>query len=476
MKKIIQNNIIDLFEQTFNEKVSDFELLPQSGSYREYCRLKSTTHSVIGAWNNDLRENIAFIEFSKHLKKNGIKVPEIYSFDKKKDIYLQEDLGNTTLFQYITDSREENGFSDSIIDKYKKVVTELPKLQIIAGKEIDYQKCHPRSAFDLQSMLWDLNYFKYYFLKLAKIPFNEQLLEDDFQSFANFLLETECDYFMYRDFQSRNIMLHNNEPWFIDYQGGRKGALQYDLASLLYDSKADIPQPVREELIDAYLNELEKIHTVNKKEFRQYFYGYVLIRMMQAMGAYGFRGFYEKKEHFLKSIPFAIENLKIVLNKFSFPVNLPELETVLRSIPDSDVLKKITTKRSELTVRVCSFSYKKGIPEDPSGNGGGYVFDCRAVHNPGRYLEYKESTGKDENVIEFFKENSDMEEFLNPIFKLVDQSVETYMERKFTHLCINFGCTGGQHRSVYATERISKYLAEKYHVNIITIHREQGDI
>jgi aminoglycoside/choline kinase family phosphotransferase len=476
MKKIIQNNIIDLFEQIFNEKVSDFELLPQSGSYREYCRLKSTTNSVIGAWNNDLRENIAFIEFSKHLKENGINVPEIYSFDKKKNIYLQEDLGNTTLFQYITDIRGKNGFSDSIIDKYKKVVKELPKIQIIAGESIDYEKCHPRSAFDLQSMLWDLNYFKYYFLKLAKIPFNEQLLEDDFQSFANFLLETECDYFMFRDFQSRNIMLHNGEPWFIDYQGGRKGALQYDLASLLYDSKADIPQHVREELIDIYLNELEKIHTVNKKKFRQYFYGYVLIRMMQAMGAYGFRGFYEKKEHFLKSIPFALENLKIVLNKFSFPIELPELETVLRSIPDSEVLKKITTKKSELTVRVCSFSYKKGIPEDPSGNGGGYVFDCRAVHNPGRYMEYKESTGKDENVIKFFNENSDMEEFLNPIFKLVDQSVETYIDRKFTHLCINFGCTGGQHRSVYATERISEHLSKKYPVSIITIHREQGDI
>jgi aminoglycoside/choline kinase family phosphotransferase len=476
MKKEIKQKLIELFEQTFNEKVTEIELFPQSGSYREYCRLKSSAHSVIGAWNDDERENIAFIEFSKNLKNNGVRVPEIFSFDKKKNIYLQEDLGDTTLFQYITDVRGKDGFSDSIIDKYIKVVTELPKIQVIAGKDIDYKKCHPRAAFDMQSMLWDLSYFKYYFLKLAKISFNEQLLEDDFQSFANYLLETECDYFMYRDFQSRNIMLYKDEPWFIDYQGGRKGALQYDLASLLYDSKADIPQSVREELIDAYLNELGKLHPVDKDKFIQYFYGYVLIRMMQAMGAYGFRGFYEKKEHFLKSIPYALANLKIVLDKFSFPVELPELEKVLRSLPDSAVLKKIAAKKSELTVRICSFSYKKGIPEDPSGNGGGYVFDCRAVHNPGRYEEYKEITGKDESVIKFFEEKSDMEEFLNPVFKLIDQSVETYMERKFNHLSVNFGCTGGQHRSVYATERLSEHLSTKYDVNIIKIHREQGDI
>jgi aminoglycoside/choline kinase family phosphotransferase len=476
MKKTIQQYLTDLFEQTFNEKVTEIELIPQSGSYREYCRLKSSTRSVIGAWNDDLRENIAFVDFSRQLKTSGIRVPEIYSFDEQKNIYLQEDLGDTTLFRHITDVREKDGFSDSIIDKYIKVVTELPKIQVIASKEIDYKKCYPRAAFDLQSMLWDLSYFKYYFLKLAKIPFNEQLLEDDFQSFANYLLKTECDYFMYRDFQSRNIMLHNNEPWFIDYQGGRKGALQYDLASLLYDSKANIPQSVREELIEVYLNELEKIAPVDKKEFIQFFYGYVLIRMMQAMGAYGFRGLYEKKEHFLKSIPFAIENLKIVLDKFAFPVQLPELEKVLKSLQKSPVLKKITSKKSELTVRICSFSYKKGIPEDPSGNGGGYVFDCRAVHNPGRYPEYKEVTGKDESVIKFFEKESDMEEFLNPIFNLVDQSVETYIERKFAHLCVSFGCTGGQHRSVYATERLTKHLSDKYPVDVITIHREQGDI
>lgn len=473
MKKSTQQYIINLFEETFSEKVTEIELLPNSGSYREYCRLKSSNYSVIGAWNDDIKENIAFVEFSKHLKENGIRVPEIFNFDKKRNIYLQEDLGDTTLFKYITDVRGRNGFSDDIVDKYIKVVSELPRIQIIAGKDLDYNNSHPRAAFDLQSMLWDLDYFKYYFLKLAKIPFNEQLLENDFQSFSNYLLNTECDFFMYRDFQSRNILLYKDEPWFIDYQGGRRGALQYDLASLLYDSKADIPQPVREELVEVYIDELQKIHPVDKEEFKQYFYGYVLIRMMQAMGAYGFRGFYEKKEHFLNSIPFALDNLKIVLEKFAFPIDLPELEKVLRSLPNSGILKKITAKKSELTVRICSFSYKKGIPEDPSGNGGGYVFDCRGVHNPGRYDKYKEVTGKDESVIKFFEENSEMEEFLNPVFKLVDQSVETYMARKFTHLSVNFGCTGGQHRSVYATERLSEYLSNRYKVNIVTFHREQ---
>jgi len=473
LKKTTQEHIIGLFEKTFGEKVTDIEVLPPSGSYREYCRLISENRRVIGAWNEDDKENRAFIEFSKALRGSGINVPEIYGEETGKHIYLQQDLGNTTLFQFLSDVREKDGFSPEIIDVYRKVVAQLPHIQVKAGRNINYDYCYPRDAFDRQSMMWDLNYFKYYFLKLAKISFDEQSLEDDFQRFTDYLLEVERDFFLYRDFQSRNVMLMDGEPWFIDYQGGRKGALQYDLASLLYDSKADIPQPVRDELLESYLDELEKYHPVNRKDFREYFYGYVLIRMMQSMGAYGFRGFYEKKEHFLKSIPYALENLVVVLDKFSFPVELPELEKVLRSLPQSETLKKIASKQDEMTVRITSFSYKKGVPQDPSGNGGGYVFDCRAVHNPGRYEQYKTLTGKDPEVIAFFEEESEMENFLRPVFNLVDQSVEKYLERKFNHLMVNFGCTGGQHRSVYAAERLSEHLKNKYPVRVVTFHREQ---
>ena len=475
MKKKTQQDIIDLYKKRFQEESVTLEVLPPSGSYREYVRLSSPHFKAIGTWNEDEKENNAFIEFSKHFKQKGINVPEIYEYKQAECIYLQEDLGNETLFSYLSEVRETEGFSDKIIGIYRKVVKELPKIQIIAGRDINYDFCYPRKAFDRQSMMWDLNYFKYYFLKLAKIAFNEQLLEDDFTTFTDYLLKAESSFFLFRDFQSRNIMLIDGEPWFIDYQGGRQGALQYDLASLLYDSKADIPQHVREELMEDYLDELEKIHPVDRKEFRQYFYGYVLIRMMQAMGAYGFRGFYEKKEHFLKSIPFALENLEIVLGKVNLPVELPELIKVLSSLSDSEVLKKVASKQAELTIAITSFSFKKGYPTDFSGNGGGFVFDCRSVINPGKYDRYKTLTGKDEPVIRFFEEGTDMEEFLKPVFSMVERSVEKYMERGFTHLSVSFGCTGGQHRSVYSAERMGAYLKNKYPVRVVIHHREQDN-
>ena len=432
MKKKSQQDLIDLFKKRFQEESVSVEILPPSGSYREYIRLSGPHFKAIGTWNEDVKENNAFIEFSKHFRSKGINVPEIFEYNSSSCIYLQEDLGDETLFSFLTSVREAECFSEEIIRVYRKVVVELPRLQIIAGHDLNYDFCYPRKAFDRQSMMWDLNYFKYYFLKLAKIFFNEQLLEDDFTTFTDYLLQAESSFFMFRDFQSRNIMLRNGEPWFIDYQGGRQGALQYDLASLLYDSKADIPEQVREELLDIYLDEVEKIHQVNRTQFRQYFYGYVLIRMMQAMGAYGFRGFYEKKGHFLKSIPFALNNLEIVLQKLALPIELPELIKVLKSLPDAEVLKNIAPKPAELTVDITSFSYKKGYPADNSGNGGGFVFDCRSVRNPGKYDQYKSLTGKDDAVIRFFQEDSDMEEFLSPIFSIVDRTVEKYVERRYS--------------------------------------------
>ncbi len=468
-----KNEIIGLFENHFNEKVEIFELLPPSGSYREYCRLKNSTRSVIGALNIDIKENTAFLSFTNHFRKIGLPVPEVYAVSSDLKKYLQEDLGDTTLFDFLSTTRENEGFSENIVDEYKKVLKVLPKIQIIAGKDIDYSVCYPRAAFDKQSMMWDLNYFKYYFLKLAKIHFDEQSLEDDFQLFTNYLLSVNSGFFLYRDFQSRNVMLKDDEVFFIDYQGGRQGALQYDLASLLYDGKADIPQSVRNKLFDYYLSELKKYMTVDQQEFTVYFKGFVLIRIMQAMGAYGFRGFYEKKEHFLKSIPFALKNLEYLLKDMNLPIELPELFNVLEQLVQSEFLKEIGQDKSNLTVTITSFSYKKGIPVDKSGNGGGHVFDCRAINNPGRYPEYRELTGRDLPVQEFLEHKSEIGIFLNAVKTLIDQSVKVYLERDFTHLSVSFGCTGGQHRSVYSAEKIASYLQNNYPVNVVLVHREQ---
>jgi len=471
-----KTKLIKLFENWAEEKHIKFYPLSPSGSYREYYRIKSKSKNAIGVFNNDKKENIAFIKFTKHFLKKGLNVPKIYRKDLRNNIYLEEDLGDTTLFAYLTAIRKNGDFPSELIEVYKHTLVELPKFQIQAGKDIDYSVCYPRNKFDKQSMMWDLNYFKYYFLKLAKIPFEEQALENDFQIFTDYLLETDTDYFLYRDFQSRNIMLLNNKPFFIDYQGGRKGALQYDLASLLFDAKADIPYFVREELLNFYISKVKEYVEINETKFKQYFFGYVLIRIMQAMGAYGFRGFYEKKEHFLKSIPFAIDNLEWLLNNVTFPEKLKGLLNVLEKLTNSKTLRKFNVKKNiyKLNVTITSFSYKKGIPQDNTGNGGGFVFDCRAVFNPGRFDKYKLLTGKDPEVIKFLQNKSKANKFLSSVYKLVDQSVEVYQKGKFSHLMVNFGCTGGQHRSVYCAEKLASHLSEHFDLNIKILHTELG--
>ena len=473
MEQQIKDQLISLFETHFKEEVNLFEQLPASGSYREYARIKSMHYQVIGAYNHDIKENRAFLEFSAHFLSKGIPVPRIHAVSLDQRSYLQEDLGNTTLFDFLSKVRETEGFSAKIVEEYKKVLRQLPRIQLVAGKDIDYSICYPREVFDKQSMMWDLNYFKYYFLKLAKIPFDEQALENDFEQFSDYLLAADGHAFLYRDFQSRNIMLKDRQVYFIDYQGGRKGALQYDLASLLYDAKADIPDAEREELLEFYLEELSQYKGIDRQKFKSLFDGYVLIRVMQAMGAYGFRGFFEKKQHFLKSIPYALKNLEALLEKNTIEIELPELFKVLQAVGDSPFLKSISSANDRLTVRISSFSYKKGIPKDRSGNGGGFVFDCRAIHNPGRYLEYKQFTGKDPEVQQFLEAKSTMAEFLAPVVSLVSHSVEVYLERGFNHLSVSFGCTGGQHRSVYAAEKLAEYLRNNYPVTVVLQHREQ---
>ena len=470
----IELALSNLFEQWAGEPPTLVLPLAPSASPRIYYRLSSKNKVAVGAYNLDKKENIAFLAFSKHFKEKGMPVPEIYAEDLAQNIYLQEDLGATTLYSYLL--QKGDLFPDYLVQIYKKVVEQLAHLQIEGSKDLDYSVCYPRESFDKQSMLWDFNTFKYYFLKLAKIPFDEQALEEDMHRFADYLLKTNVDNFMFRDFQTRNIMIQRGEPYFIDYQGGRKGALQYDLASLLYQSQANIPQDIRDELVEHYLDTAEKLIPIDRAKFREYFYSYVLMRCIQVFGTYGFRGLYERKEYFIKSIPFAIRNVKYVLENAKPPIEIPELEKVLRAVVATKAFEpfdKIKGSSSLLTVKIHSFSYKRGIPEDTSGHGEGFVFDCRFIHNPGRYEPYKKLTGRDEPVINFLQHHSDIGEFLHESFRIVDKAVENYIDRSFTNLSVNFGCTGGQHRSVYAADALAKHLTEKYGVKVELTHIEQ---
>lgn len=471
----IEALLSDLFETWSGKEPSLILPLAPSGSDRIYYRLKEGSTSAIGAYNPGDKENEAFVQFSNHFRSKELPVPEIYLEKLDQKVYLQEDLGFTTLYSYLL--QKGDYFPDYLINIYKKVVRQLARLQITGAEGLNFDLCFPRKEFDKQSMLWDCNYFKYYFLKPARVDFDEQALEDDFHRLADYLLQTDTNFFMFRDFQTRNIMIKGGEPYFIDYQGGRKGALQYDLASLLYQAKANIPADIRLELLDYYLDAVEELIDIDRASFTEYYYGYVLMRCVQVLGAYGFRGLYERKEHFLSSIPFALRNVKWIFDNIDFPIEIPELKNSLLDLINSkqfEPFDKIKASSSLLTVTVNSFSYKKGgIPGDDSGNGGGFVFDCRFIHNPGRYEPYKKLTGRDESVINFLKHHSQMDDFLNNVFRIVDQAVEDYIDRSFTHLMINFGCTGGQHRSVYAADALTKHLNKKYGVKIKLNHVEQ---
>ena len=462
-----------LFEGHFGEPVERVTPLKGDASNRKLFRLSAAVRTAIGVINPDVRENRAFLEFSRHFKKCGLPVPEIYAENLDRGMYLEEDLGDTTLFQFLTAGRVNDEISRETLDLYRKVVEVLPRFQIKGGRTLNYDVCFPRSSFDKQSMMWDLNYFKYYFLRLAKIPFNEQALEDDFERFAEFLLKAGRRFFLYRDFQSRNIMIRDEGPFFIDYQGGRRGALQYDVASLLFDAKADLPFEVRDELLLRYLEAASKLKPLNRDEFLTYYPGFVYIRIMQAMGAYGLRGFYERKHHFLASIPYAIRNLEYLLRTTELPVELPELTQVWRRLVASSYLRQFGSASLKLTVRIQSFSYKDGVPTDDKGHGGGFVFDCRALPNPGRFEQYAKLTGRDDAVIAFLEQEADVRDFIGHVFALIDQTVVNYQTRNFTDLLVAFGCTGGQHRSVYCAERVAAHLREQFQVNVEVRHLAQ---
>jgi aminoglycoside/choline kinase family phosphotransferase len=462
-----------LFEKWGGEKLNSFSQLPDSGSNRKYFRLSGEEKKAIGAFNPNQRENKAFIYLTKHFNNSNLPVPKFYMVKMSIGIYLQEDLGDETLFSLLNKKRSKNIIPAEVKNLYLHSISELPRFQIIASKGLDYSNCYPRATFDAQSIKWDLSYFKYYFLKLANISFDEQKLEDDFNTLAKFLLEADKNYFMYRDFNSRNIMIKDEKPFFIDYQGGRKGALQYDVASLLFDSKANLPIEFRNELLEHYLHCVNRIKKIDSREFKKYFSSFILIRLMQMFGAYGYRGFFEGKAHFLKSIPFALNNLEWLLNKNRPKVKTPELFNALNQVIHSKGLKKFQWTDStdgKLTVRVNSFSYRKKLPADLSGNGGGFVFDCRAIPNPGRLDRYKQLTGRDKPVQDFLEAQPEAQKFLHDSFDIVKQSVENYSARGWGDLMVSFGCTGGQHRSVYSAEMLAKYLRDNYDILVQLTH------
>ncbi len=467
-----------LFTKWSGNPAQQIKALPPSGSNRLYYRLSNDTHQAIGVINADTKENQTFLYLSQHFQSKGLPVPQVYGVADDYTCYLLEDLGDQTLLSFLQAAKQQNGKTDfptEAIAYYQQALELLVHIQVEGSKELDFSKCYPYPIFNGQRIQWDLQYWKYYFLKLSHTPFNEQQLETDFQTLTDYLLTADQHYFMYRDFQSRNLMVKEGQLHLIDYQGGMKGPLQYDIISLLYQAKAQIPPPIREELYQYYLQTLSTHISVNKDQFTQHYQAYLLIRLLQVLGAYGFRGIYEKKAHFLTSIPPALANIRWYLQHIQLPIELPELMRCLSVLVADKQFKEYETGEStnKLTVHIRSFSYRKGIPVDLSGNGGGHVFDCRSIFNPGRFEPYKKLTGRDAPVIEFLETRSQIKDFLQPIYTLVDRSVENYIERKFQHIMVCFGCTGGQHRSVYSADHLAQHLQEKYDVVIDLEHVEQ---
>lgn len=469
---------IEEIREIFREYSGDFPVainkLPQAGSERHYYRIHSGNTSFIATHGANIKENETFIYFSHHFQKKHLATPKIFHVSANKKIYLQEDFGDTSLLNKL----EENGLADSVYELYKKSLQQLALLQVKGHEGLDYKRCLTNTSFGKQAIMADLLYFKYYFLDALRRPYDKQLLIDDFEALSNYLSHTEYKYFMFRDFQSRNIMITSDETVrFIDYQGGMKGAPQYDVASLLWQARANLPDDWKSLLLDDYIVAFEKIvkKPVDRAIFRSQYNGYVLIRLLQVLGAYGFRGLFERKAHFLTSIPLALQNLKWFINNQNVGIPVPEFKRVLEICISDEVIQEFTpvqaTADTPLVVKINSFSYlKTGYPQDETKNGGGFVFDCRGILNPGRIESFKKQSGVDKPVKDYLEQQTKMPDFLNNIYNVVDISVEDYIKRGFSDLMINFGCTGGQHRSVYAAEAIARHLKNKFKVKIELTH------
>ncbi len=462
------------FQQFSKEPITAIDKLPQAGSERHYYRIHTSMHTFIATYGSNIKENESFIYFSEHFNKKKLATPRIYFINDTNDLYIQEDFGDISLLNKL----ESEGYTDHIYQLYKKSLTRLALLQVKGHEGLDYAKCLTNTSFGKQAILADLFYFKYYFLDALRKPYDKQKLIDDFEALSNYLSHTEYKYFMFRDFQSRNIMVtDDDEVHFIDYQGGMQGAPQYDIASLLWQAKANLPDDWKQSLLEDYMRSFENIieQTIDRDVFRSQYHGYVLIRLLQVLGAYGFRGLFERKAHFFTSIPLALQNLKWFVNNQSIGISVPEFKKVLEICISDEVITSFTpiqaTSETALNVTVNSFSYlKNGYPKDETKNGGGFVFDMRGILNPGRFDEYKNLSGLDKPVKDFLEQQTKMPEFLNSVYSIIDINVEDYIKRNFESLMISFGCTGGQHRSVYAAEAIARHLRNKFKVKINLKH------
>ncbi|HVM86604.1 MAG TPA: RNase adapter RapZ [Puia sp.] len=474
MENIIEE-IRKLFQYYSSLAVLNIAKIPQSGSIRIYFRITTPEKNFIAAYGNNVKENKAFIYLSRHFRKNNSPVPEIFAVNEDETIYIQEDFGDTSLLNKL----EENGYSDDVYTLFQKSLKSLSRLQIEGDKGLDYNYCITSKEFGQQAILSDLLYFKYYFLDALQLPYDKEKMLDDFDKLSRHLSKADYKYFMFRDFQSRNILIKEEQPHFIDFQGGMKGALQYDVASMLWQAKANLSDEWKNSLFAYYMDCVEE--TLNKKidrpSFENQYNGYILIRLLQVLGAYGFRGLFERKAHFLTSIPLGLRNLKWFLKHKTTGIELPEFQRMLNVVVENDIIERFepiqATEATPLTIYIYSFSYKKGIPGDGTDNGGGFVFDCRGILNPGRIEEFKKHTGRDKPVKDYLEQQTKMPVFLNSVFDIVDVTVEDYIKRNFSSLMVCFGCTGGQHRSVYAADALARHLRNKFKVKIALHHVEQ---
>lgn len=471
MEAVIKG-IDELFLAVRQKPTDRIEKLPQSGSDRIYFRLYAGDQTFIATYNLNRKETNTFIEFSRHFKNAGLPVPEILGVNADNTIYIQEDLGTESLLNQL----EKYGHTDQPYQLFQKSLAALARIQILGDKGLDYSLCLTAKEFGKQAILSDLLYFKYYFLDTLQLPYDKQAMLDDFEALSTYLTHTQYKYFMFRDFQSRNIIVKDEEVSFIDFQGGMKGALQYDVASLLWQAKAELSEEWKNSLLEYYMDQIDLLlkEPVDRITFVSQYNGYVLIRLLQVMGAYGFRGLFERKAHFLASIPLALRNLKFFIEHKRIGIITPEFDRVLKLVVTDEMIQRFeppqANEQTPLVIHINSFSYKKGIPGDESENGGGFVFDMRGILNPGRFDDYKKLSGQDKPVQDFLEQRTKMNEFLNSVWDLVDITVEEYLKRGFDHLMINFGCTGGQHRSVYAAEQTARHLRNKYKVKIILHH------
>ncbi len=472
------DSIENLYKKWKGVAPDSTDVLPISGSERRYFRLHGKDGSVIGTFGANVKENESFIYFSRNFTEKGLAVPTIYAISDDRMYYLQQDFGDVSLLSRL----EADGFSDAVYDLFRKSLISLAALQVNGDRNLDYSKCLTNKEFGKEAIMADLLYFKYYFLDALRKPYDKQKLLRDFEALSNYLTHTEYKYFMFRDFQSRNIFIEPDQSvHFIDYQGGMKGAPQYDVASLLWQARANLPEEWKERLLHDYMEEFERITgaPLDKLIFRSQYNGYVLIRLLQVLGAYGFRGLFERKAQFLTAIPLGLRNLKEFFGNQSLGIAVPEFRKVLNLCISEEVVQLFTptqaTESTPLVVKVCSFSYRKGCPVDETSNGGGFVFDCRGILNPGRIEEYKTQHGRDKSVKDFLEQQTKMLNFLNSVFDIVDMTVEEYINRDFESLMVSFGCTGGQHRSVYAADALARHLRNKFKVKIELRHMVQDE-